>query len=397
MSSSKLSSLSKLQDVFQSSGLSTAPAQVWRTLRLVPIISNEICSDLRLARKVYDDCATAVELSQNMAYYSYIPHAYVLEWDAEGIPHALTDTQLSKSDGKRWKGLPVRSMPRMAKHEKSSKGKRRLRFLPLHLAMEGYLASYFNAPTVDWRDDYLRYTVSHGLSPSWENVLSGEYLLGLEEALRVFEMHERQVGLLLFVADALAAAIVYPHPADYRCLHRSLLSDFFCETIVYHYAHLPYQAQPFSLPAAGELTSWQDYQQRLQMLKSELDDFQHWMAADVLYQALQLQRVQSIGPYALERFITHLNNPDQDAHMGELIRDSQGRLAYLKTCALTRDQVRRVWYLQLLNQHNWHLETAAASQNINRETLILKLDRCGLGRLLQPKLIDQARKKIGNL
>lgn len=396
MSSSKLSSLADLEGLFTSSGLSTAPPQVWRTLRLVPILSSEIRSDLRLARRIYDDCQAVVELPQNMAYISYVPHAYVLEWDAEGIPQALTDTQLGK-DGKRWKGLPVRSLPRMAKHERGPQQQRRLRFLPLHLAMEGYLSAYFNAPQVDWRDDYLRYTVSHGLSPRWENVLSGEYLFGLEEALRVFEIHERQVGLMLFVADALASVIVYPHPADYRLLHRSLLSDFFCETIAYYYAHLPYLAPQFPLPPAGEIQSWSGYRERLQTLRSELDDFQRWMGAGVLSQPLNLLRVQSLGPYTLERFLTRLVTQDQDAHMGEVILGSDGRLAYLKTCALTRDQVRRAWYLQLLAEHAWHLETAAVSLNISKDQLIIKLDTCGLGRLLQPKLIVQAHKRMKGL
>ncbi|MFF8376398.1 hypothetical protein ACF07V_09750 [Streptomyces sp. NPDC015661] len=35
---------------------------------------------------------------------------------------------------------------------------------------------------------------------------------GLGEALRVFELHPGQCGLLLYVTDALAAAFVVPHP-----------------------------------------------------------------------------------------------------------------------------------------------------------------------------------------
>ncbi|HEY9840651.1 MAG TPA: hypothetical protein V6D23_09365 [Candidatus Obscuribacterales bacterium] len=386
----------EFSSLFSASGLRTAPAQVWRGLRLVPILSDRIQDDLRLARRVYDGFLTFVDLPQDKVYFSFVPHAYVLEYNPEGLPLAAPQTQLSKADGQRWKGLPVRSLQRMAKHEKGPAGQRLLRFLPLHLAMEGYLTAYFNAPRVDWRDDYLRYAISHGLDPRIEYTLPGRCVDGLEEALRIFEIHPQQVGMLLFIAEALAAVMIYPHPADYRLLHRSLLEDFFGEVVGWYYAHLPYRAPQLPLAAAGEVNSWAEVRARLEQLSGELDAFQRTMASGVLASPVRLREVQGLGPYRLQSFISELR-PDEgvDAHIGEAIIGSEGRLAYLKTCTLTRDQIRRAWFLERLDAHDWSLDLTAAAMNLKKDALVLKLDACGLGRLLQPKVIEQARKRLG--
>ena len=76
---------------------------------------------------------------------------------------------------------------------------------------------------------YSRHALSHGLSPRVESGGSGRAVPGLEDALRVFEIHEGQVGVACFVNDLLACLFVVPHPDDYRHLHRTLLEDFFGE------------------------------------------------------------------------------------------------------------------------------------------------------------------------
>src|SRR5690606_29868342 len=75
-----------------------------------------------------------------------------------------------------------------------------------------------------------------------ESSYSGADVPGLDDALRVFEIHPDQCGMVLYVADALAAAFVVPHPDDYRALHPTLLQDFYGE-LLFQYAHL-YPAVP---------------------------------------------------------------------------------------------------------------------------------------------------------
>lgn len=58
---------------------------------------------------------------------------------------------------------------------------------------------------------------------------------GLDDALRVFEIHPGQCGVMVYAADALAAAFVLPHTDDYRLLHASLVQDLYGE-LVHQYA-----------------------------------------------------------------------------------------------------------------------------------------------------------------
>ena len=69
---------------------------------------------------------------------------------------------------------------------------------------------------------------------------------GLADALRVFEIHPGQCGVLVHVADAPASAFVVPHPDDYRELHATLPLDFYGE-LIHHYA--------LFMPAVPEFTA----------------------------------------------------------------------------------------------------------------------------------------------
>jgi hypothetical protein len=112
----------------------------------------------------------------------------------------------------------------------------RFRMLPLHLAMEGFLALHFNGPDILWCE-YSQHAARRGLDPRMESSVRGSWLPGFEEALPVFEIHPTQVGIMIFVAEALAAVVVLSHPEDYRRMHRSLIEDFFGE-LLYEYALL---------------------------------------------------------------------------------------------------------------------------------------------------------------
>lgn len=110
----------------------------------------------------------------------------------------------------------------------------RLRFLPLHLALEGYLALHFGGPSTAW-EEWSRTALRDGLSPRAEDAYLGRSVRGLADALRIFEIHPGQCGVMVYVSDALAAAFVVPHPDDYRLLHASLVEDLYGE-LVHQYA-----------------------------------------------------------------------------------------------------------------------------------------------------------------
>ncbi|GET40132.1 hypothetical protein MiSe_49400 [Microseira wollei NIES-4236] len=183
---------------------------------------------MRLLKRNYDE--DDERLDRGIKYISYIPHGLVLSWSDNRSPVAAMGGQLI-SEGKLYNnGINSwRVMHRMAKRE----AKNQLRFLPLHLAMEGFLSSHFSDPEIPW-EGYSRRAKSQGLSPRVEFSFSKRAIPALEDALRVFEIHEHQVGVLLFVSESLASAFVVPTPEDYRALHSSLLQDFSSE-LIYQY------------------------------------------------------------------------------------------------------------------------------------------------------------------
>ena len=142
---------------------------------------------------------------------------------------------------------------------------------------------------------------------------------GLADALRVFEIHPGQCGVLLYVADALAAAFVVPHPADYRALHPTLLHDLYGE-LIHHYATVRHGRCPTSAPASDDTAvpvarrpagrgapaaaEWADFHDRL-------------MAGGLLGDEYTFQHVYAMGRYRLSRFLPPFERRREN-HIGEI-------------------------------------------------------------------------------
>lgn len=214
-------------DRLELNGLRIAPPQVWGGVRLVPLLRDSPREDLRLSRRIFQELPDGALLDPRTAYYSYMPHAISATWTNDGS--AVFGSQLSKGDQRRLDIPTSRMIRRLARRD----DKRSLRFVPLHLAMEGLLAYQFGGPSVAW-SEYSRIANSRGLGSRSETVLPSCYISGLADAMRVFEIHQRQSGVLVFVADALASAFIVPHPDDYRLLHETLLTDFYGELLFYY-------------------------------------------------------------------------------------------------------------------------------------------------------------------
>lgn len=372
-------------------GLEIAPSQVWGSIRIVPLLRETVRPDLRLMRRSYGEDLTVVSLEPDpgMKYFSYVPHGLVLSWSDDGSPVAAAGTQLSKVDGKRMDFGPVsvRLMHRMAKRE----SKNQLRFLPLHLAMEGFLSLFFSGPDIAWTE-YSQYALSFGLGLRYETAYMGRFVAGLEDALRVFEIHARQTGVLVFVADALACAFVVPSPEDYRLLHTTLLEDFFGE-LLYQYGLLHDTTYPMStsIEESG-ITDLSGLRSAVMAMRKDWAEFQGFMADGLLSRRLFTSVTYSAGPFTMERFITDLD-PYSENHIGERILRSNGDLEYLKTYRLSAAQTRRVFLLSKLASHNWNLDATAAALQCSREHFIERLECVGFGYLLAPHVREAARKK----
>ncbi|MWA02216.1 hypothetical protein F8568_017915 [Actinomadura sp. LD22] len=373
---------------FELAGLRTAPAQVWGSVRLVPLVRDEPVPHLRLHRKAYEEPVSAVDVGDGTAYVSFVPHAFVATWnDGDQAPAASYGTRLLEQDtAVASPRVPVRVTRRMARKA----GRDRLRFLPLHLAVEGYLALHFGGPEILW-EEWSRRAVARGLSPRCEESYLGLHVHGLEDALRIFEIHPGQCGVLVYVGDALASAFVTPHPDDYRALHATLVEDLFGE-LIYTYGLLGAPAGDLSAGIDGAgIASIGDLRAAAARRREEWAAFHdEVMAGDLFDEDGSRQVVQHLHGFELSRFLPSFGLRKEN-HIGETITDADGRIAYLKTYRLSDSQVRRGHLLTRLAAHQWRLDATAAALGIGEAALALRLERAGFGHLLRQDVLDHYR------
>jgi hypothetical protein len=361
--------------------LELAPSQTWGAVRLVPLIRHNFREDLRLTKRNYNS-VVSVEVDRRTNYYSYVPHGLVLNWSDDGTPVAALGGKLSqKSDD----FVGVKTLRRMVQRE----DKNSLRFLPSEMAMEAFLAMYFNGPNIAWQD-YSRQTFSDGLSLRVEYSIRGNSIADLSEALRVFEIHEDQVGVLLFVGDILATAFVVPHPADYRALHETLLMDAYGET--FYYYGLYGQTQELKLEIVDkDINSLSDLRVAFDRMCHDWGEYQTVMAADLLQRSIESHQIYQAGTFSLQHFITDLDK-NLTNYIGESIVDERGHLQYLKIYGLSASQTRRAYLLQQLNRAQWHLEKAATALNTTLPDLIYRIEKANLGYIINNEVRERARK-----
>ncbi|MBN2498740.1 MAG: hypothetical protein JXR96_29385 [Deltaproteobacteria bacterium] len=388
--------------LFGLDGLQPAPAQVWGAVRLMPLVQTRPIDDLRIDPLAFGEAFGLVGLDSRdpllasqrpedwpeTVYASYIPHAYVISFGKRQA-EAVWGGRLKKSGGKKLDLGPfkVRLLHRMMKKDCRD----RWRILPLHLAMEGFLALHFAGPAIAWQE-YSRQALTYGLSPRIEGSISGRAIRGLEDALRVFEIHAGQVGMAVFVADALAAMMVVSHPDDYRRLHRSLVEDFFCDLMLHYglYSQVPEDLCP-RMRTEG-IRSLADLQSAFSSMRQGWHDAFSLLAEGLLERTLSMETVNKAGPHRLLRFVTRLD-PARENHIGESIVREDGRVEYLKTYRLSAAQTRRAHLLQVLAEHGWHLEDAAGALNETRRSLTRRMENAGFGYLLKENVRAAARSR----
>jgi len=370
-------------------GLEAAPAQTWGAFRLVPLIRREVREDLRLARRGYGEDVGVAMLGgrpggPGHAYLSFVPHGLVVSWNEDGTPVASQGASLQKGGDGVAIGRVVRLFHRMAKREDG----RRLRLLPLHLAMEGFLALHFGMPEIAW-PEYSRRALRRGLDPRVEESMSGGAIAGLEDALRVFEIREGQVGVLVLVADALASVFVVPHPDDYRALHPSLLQDFFGELL--YRSGMLYPDVPPAKATIDEanVRSLSDLREAVAGMRRDWADFSALLASGVLKREALVEDVYGLGPFRLDRFVTRLDLHEEN-HIGERIVRDDGTLEYMKTFRLSDAQARRAHLMSVVAAHGWNLEEAAEELGGTLPELVRRLQNAGLGHVLSPAVIAAA-------
>lgn len=364
-------------------GVQAAPAQAWGVVRLVPLIRPAPRDDLRISPRVYDSLGL-VDLggrpqAPGAVYFGYVPYGLVVGWTPDGATVAA-DTMIEKRGGKK-AGQWLTRHTRMVRREKRG-GQSRLRLLPLHVAMEGFLSLCFGGPEIAWPELSERVR-RRGLSPRSERVVPGVEVPDLAGALRAFEIHDGQCGLLAFVGGSLATALVVSHPDDYLALHQSLVRDFYGELTRWHGR---YGAAATVGPVTLDAARVGDYA----ALRAELDRaragwgaFEVGQAGGLFARPIEAKVAYRMGSLTLQRFWTGLGGADD--HIGEAIVRADGTLEYLKTYRLSPEQSRRGALLHALATHDWALSAVAAARDTTVEGLRAELERAGLGYILAPR------------
>ncbi|MFF2330352.1 MULTISPECIES: hypothetical protein [unclassified Streptomyces] len=372
------------------SGLATRPAQVWGGIRLVPLVREEPVGGLRLHEEIYTGYGSGVvDLGPRTHYTSYIPHGFVADWSGEGAQSAAYGTQFGAGPGAAPRKRPLRTarFPRNRHHRMAKRQPGdRLRFLPLHLALEGYLALHFGGPSVAW-EEWSRQALRDGLSPRAEDAYMGWSVRGLGDALRAFEIHPGQCGVMVYVSDALAAAFVLPHPDDYRLLHPSLVQDLYGE-LVHQYALYGAPVAEFTarLSDGPHLRTLADLRSAARAQEREwAEAHDSLFARELLDSSYTFDRVYRMGTFTLWRFLPPFVPGGEGRHIGETITDRKGQVAYLKTFRLSEAQVRRGHLLHRLSDAGWRLAQAAVALGTTEEELVRRIRAAGFESLLRAR------------
>lgn len=371
--------------MLQLTGLTPAPAQVRGAFRLVPLIRDVPCQDVRLSKHAMPTGFKQVDLPDNTHYFAFIPHGVLLEWERSGEPLAALGGQVKTQDSGDWLGFE--RIKKMRKRESQNS----LRFLPLHMALEGLLALHFSPPKIKWAElseSFHRI----GLGSRSESGVMGHSLPGFEDALRTFELHQGQVGMLVFVADELAAAFVVPSARDYKLMHRTLLTDLYGELVMQYAVLFPESNLVEATPHFEQVKSIQDLYASLSTMRRDWAEFtEETLLSNLLNRPLKLEEVYQPGKLLLERFITDLDL-QQVNHVGERLTRKNGELLYLKTFQLSASQTRRAYLLSQLAEHEWHLESAARACGQPVCEWIRRLEKNGFGYLVNQNVREQAAK-----
>ncbi len=370
-------------------GLRAGSSQVMGAFRVVPILRASAPGDLRIGIRDYSAYGlVGVDgrpHAPGIKYLSYIPHGFVIAHTADG-----SEATLGASLGEK-KPCCVKLHHRMVKREADTDGPtRRFRMLPLHLAMEGFLALHFRGPEILW-SDYSEQAARRGLSPRMETSMHGAWIRGFEDALRVFEIHETQVGVMVFIAEALASVFVVSHPDDYRRLHLSLLEDFYGE-LLYNYAMLyPQKPLAFAHLDQSKVATLDDLEREADRVRGAHRDYTDLLAEGLFGRPMVTERLRTMGPFELDRF-TPVFDPNEECHIGERILRKDGTLEYMKTFRLSSAQVRRAYLLSKIAEAEWNLDVAAKALACTYDELVKRLVNAGFGSLVKLHIAKAAMR-----
>ena len=360
------------------SGLRFGPPQVWGGVRMVPLLRDRAITDLRLHVDDHIHAGPLVAKGRrdrpHTTYHAYTPMGAVLRFSKDGTAVTLPTGVLGKLGKRGGRQPPRRVIQRI--------DARTVHMLPMHLAISGFLLEHFGGPTVAW-EQWSNSAIRWGLGVRGESFVLGDHLVGLREALRVFELHPDQCGVVLHVGGSLAAIRVMPHPADYRRLHPRLVMEHFAPHLVWHAVYGTDGALPRAELDDTGIHSLDDLSAAIRTHRAAWAESARPAAIELVDREVSGPRVRKLGKYTLWRFVTGTDELVPQ-HIGEAVHHANGTLASLSTCGLSRNAVRRAHLLEQLAHHDWHPRSTAEGLGLSPLQLARRLTTLGMGQLVGP-------------
>ncbi|MQM25016.1 ARPP-2 domain-containing protein [Glycomyces albidus] len=356
-------------------GLETRPGQVWGAVRLVPLVRDAPVEGLRM----HPGALPETDLPKDGCWY--VPHGLTAEWTRDGsaVPAFGTALRMPTAtvDGSR----RPKAKPRFADR------RTRIRFIPRRGALETYLPLAFQAPAIAW-PEWSRLAYTQSMLPEPDRTVSGLLVDGLADALRIFEIHPGQCGVLVYVADALAGVLITPHPEDYRTLHPTLVEDSYGE-LIWRYAMLHASVQDFEARIDASLVdSLADLRAQAAAVQRDWAEFHDGtLAAGLLDPEYHFTETYAMADFKLVRYRPEFET-GRETHVGEAILDARGRAAFLQSFRLSETQIRRARLLQALAANEWHLDDTAAALALTTPAFVALLRNSNLTWMLRRDVLD---------
>jgi hypothetical protein len=353
-------------------GLETRPGQVWGAVRLVPLVRDEPVEGLRMHP------GALPETGHPRDGCWYVPHGLTAEWTGDGTAVPAFGTALR---------MPTSTVKRSLRPDSKHEHRTRIRFVPRRGALETYLPLAFKAPVIAW-EEWSSRAFRQSLLPQPNRTYHGLLVDGLADALRVFEIHPGQCGVLVYVADALSGVLVTPHPDDYRALHPTLVEDSYGE-LIWRYSTLYDSVPEFATRLdASKVDSLADLRAQADAARRDWAGFHDGtLAAGLLDPDYTFTETYEMADFSLVRYRPKFE-AGRETHVGEAILDPKGRPAFLQSFRLSETQVRRGRLLEALAANEWHLDRTADALALTRPALVALLHNSDLDWMLRRDVVD---------
>ena len=99
-----------------------------------------------------------------------------------------------------------------------------------------------------------------------------------------------------------------------------------------------------------------------------------------------------MGGYQLHRFLPSFRRTEP-SHIGELITNAEGELAYPMTFRLSVGQANRGFLPSLLAKHDCNLAAADAAIGYGETEIAVRVEASGFGYLRRPEVMDRFRRQ----